>query len=74
MFKVPRNKRLRDLYGSSNIVRVVISRKKLGWVRQGINTELWWGKPLGKCPLGRPRRSLGNNVKIRLRAVEMNGE
>jgi hypothetical protein len=31
------------------------------------------GKPEGKRPLGRPRRSWGDNIKINLREIGWNG-
>jgi hypothetical protein len=30
---------------------------------------LWWGKPDGNGPLGRPRHRLHNNIKIGLEEV-----
>jgi hypothetical protein len=42
----------------------------MGWARQVIrmrtemHTELWWGKPEGRRPTGRPRRRCEDNIKI----------
>ena len=57
-----RNGELNDLYSSLNIVRVIKSRRRR-WVghvarvgeRKGVYRVLV-GKPVGKRPLGRPRR------------------
>jgi len=56
------NEELNDLYSSSNIVRVIKSRR-MRWaghvVRMGERRDLHRmlvGKPEGKRPLGRPRR------------------
>jgi hypothetical protein len=55
------NEQLNDLYGSPNNVRVIKLRGRWAghvacmWERRGVFTVLV-GKPMGKRPLGRPRR------------------
>ena len=64
------NKQLYALYSSSNIIRVINSRR-LKWVghvarigyRRGAYRALV-GKPEGRRPLGRPRRRWENNIKM----------
>jgi hypothetical protein len=34
---------------------------------------LWWGKPEGKRPLGRPRRRQEDNIKMNLREIGWGG-
>jgi hypothetical protein len=36
-------------------------------------TGLWWGKPEGKRPLGRPKRRWEDNIKIDLQEVGCGG-
>jgi len=69
------NEELNDLYSSSNIVRVIKSRrmKWMGHVacngeRRGVYRILM-GKPEVKRPLGRPRRRWEDNIKIDLQEV-----
>ena len=57
------NEELNDLYSSPNIVRVIKSRR-MRWAGHVASMEegrvvhkVWLGKPEGKRPLGRPRRS-----------------
>ena len=69
------NEELRDLYSLPNIVRVVksgrmrwaghVARMGEGRVVQGVLV----GKPEGKRPLGRPRRSWEDNIKMDLQEV-----
>jgi hypothetical protein len=49
---------------------------EVGWVRQGIHTEIFVGKHLGKHPTGRPRRDGRITLKWNLerQAVKMGGE
>jgi len=55
------NEELNDLYCSSNIVRVIKSRRMrwAGYVARMVRGEaftgVWWGNLMGKRPLGRPR-------------------
>ena len=65
-----------DLYSSSNIVRVIKSRR-MRWAGHVAHTEegrgvhkVLLGKPEGKMPLGRPRRRWEDNIKIDLQEVE----
>ena len=66
---------LNDLYCSSNIVRVIKSRR-MRWVGhvagmeegRGVHKVLV-GKPEGKRPLGRPRRRWEDNIKMALQEV-----
>jgi len=67
------NEELNDLYSSSNIVRVMKSRR-MRWAghvarmgeRRGVYRALV-GNPKGKRPLWRPRRRLEDNIKLDLR-------
>ena len=70
------NEELVDLYSSANIVRV-IKWRKMKWMghvaRMGERRDVYrilMGKPEGKRPLGRPRRSWEDNIKIDLQEVE----
>jgi hypothetical protein len=73
------NEQLNDLYYSSNIVRVIKSRR-MGWVghvarmgeRRGVYTVLV-GKYESKRPLGRPRRRWEDNIKMGPQEVERGG-
>ena len=69
------NEELNDLYSSSNIVRVIKSRRMrlTGHVarmgeRRGVHRVLV-DKPEGKRPLGRPRRKWEYNIKTDLQEV-----
>ena len=70
------NEELSDLYSLPNIVRVVKSRR-MRWSghvarmgeRRGVHRVLV-GKPEGKRPLGRPRHSWEDNIKMDLQEVE----
>ena len=69
------NEELNDLYSSPNIVRVIKSRimRLAGHVARmeegrGVHKVLV-GKPEGKRPLGRPRRTWGDNIKMDLEEV-----
>jgi len=66
---------LRDLYCLPNIVRVVKSRR-MRWAghvaRMGVGRGVYRvlvGKPVGKRPLGRPRRRWEGNIKGDLQEV-----
>jgi len=73
------NEELNDLYCSTNIVRVIKSRR-MRWAghvtrmgkRKGICRVLV-GKPEGKRPLGRTRRRLEDNIKMYLQEVGCGG-
>ena len=69
------NEELNDLYSSPNIVRVIKSRRMrwAGYVAlmeegRGVHKVLL-GKPEGKRPLGRPRISWEDNIKMDLEEV-----
>ena len=69
------NEELNDLYCSSNIVRVIKSRR-MRWaghvacMEEGrVVHKVLVGKPEGKRPLGRPRRRWEDNIKIDLEEV-----
>jgi len=73
------NEELNDLYSSTNIVRVIKSRK-MRWAghvaRMGEKRGLYRvlvGKPEGKRPLGRPRRRWDDNIKMDLQEVGCGG-
>jgi hypothetical protein len=69
------NEKLNDLYPSTNIVRVITSRR-MGWAehvaRMGEGRGIYrflMGKPEGKRPLGRPRHRWKDNIKMYLQEV-----
>jgi len=69
------NEELSDLYSSPNIVRVIKSRR-MRWagnvVHMGEEREAYrvlMGKPVGKRPLGRPRRRWVDNIRMDLQEV-----
>jgi hypothetical protein len=69
------NEELNDLYSLSNIVRVVKSRR-MRWTghvaRMGENRgvhRVLVRKPVGKRPLGKPRRRWENNIKMDLKEI-----
>ena len=71
------NEELNDLYSSPNIVRVIKSR--IIWAghvaRMGKNRgvcKIWWGKPEGKRPLGRPR-CRWEDIKMHLQELGCGG-
>ena len=69
------NEELNDLYSSPNIVRVIKSRRmrRAGHVaRMGEEKGVYRvlvGKPEGRRPLGRPRRSWVDNIRMDLQEV-----
>jgi hypothetical protein len=70
------NEELSDLHSSSNIVRVIKSRRMRWeghiaciWERRGVYRVLV-GKPGRKSPFGRPRRRREDNIKMDLEDVE----
>ena len=73
------NKELNDLYCSTNIVRVIKSRR-MRWAghvtrmgeRRGVYRILL-GKPEGKRPLRRPRRRWEDNIKMDLQEMGCGG-
>jgi hypothetical protein len=69
------NDELHDLYSSTNIVRVIKSRR-MRWAghvaRMGEEKGVYRvlvGRPEGKRPLGRPRRRWEDNIKMGLRKI-----
>ena len=69
------NEELNDLYSSPNIVRVIKSRR-MRWAghvaRMGEERGVYRvlvGKPGGRRPLGRPRRTWVNNIRTDLQEV-----
>jgi hypothetical protein len=73
------NEELHDLYSSSNIVRVIKS-KRMRWAghvarigeERGVYRVLV-RKPEGKSPLGRPRRRWEDNFRMDLQEVGCQG-
>jgi hypothetical protein len=73
------NDELHSLYSSPNIVRVIKSRRT-GWAghvaRMGEGRGVYRvlvGRPEGKRPLGRPRRTWEDNTKMDLREIGIDG-
>lgn len=76
-YRIRTNKELEDLYGDSNIIREIKS-KRLKWaghVRRlpdGRTVKLAWEEaPQGKRPLGRPRLRWKDNIAKDLRAMNV---
>jgi hypothetical protein len=66
---------LRDLYSSPSIIRIIKSRR-MRWAghvalkgEKGNACRLLVGKPEGKRPLGRPRRTWVDNIRVDLGEV-----
>jgi len=68
------NEELNDLYSSPNVVRVIKSRR-MRWARHvaRMGERFLAGKPEGKRPLGRPRLSWRDNIKMDLQEVRCRG-
>jgi hypothetical protein len=73
------NDELHSLYSSPNIVRVIKSRR-MTWARHVAGMEegrgvyrVLVGRPEGKRPLERPRRRWGDNIKMDLREIGIDG-
>jgi hypothetical protein len=69
------NEELRDLYSSPSIIRI-IKWRRMRWAghvallgEKGNSCRLLVGKPDGKRPLGRPRRSWVDNIRMDLEEV-----
>jgi hypothetical protein len=73
------NEELHSLYSSTSIIRMVRSRR-MRWpgqvARMGEKRNAYRilvGKPEGKKPLGKPRRSCEDNIKIDVREIGWDG-
>jgi hypothetical protein len=73
------NEKLHNLYSSPIIIRMIKSRR-MKWVRhvdqkelRGMNEGYWWECQEKMRPLGKPRRSSVDNVKIDLREIGWDG-
>jgi hypothetical protein len=66
------NEKLRDLYSSPSIIRIIKSRR-MRWAgheaRMGRRYRLLMGKPEGKIRLGRQRRRWVDNIRTNLGEV-----
>jgi hypothetical protein len=73
------NEELHNLYSSPNIIRMIKSRRMrfAGHVARMAEKSnayrILVGKPKGKMPLGRTRRTWVDNIKIDLREMEWDG-
>ena len=72
------NEEIYGLYCSTNIVKVIKSRR-LTWARHVARMEenrstfkILTGKPTGKRPLGRPRRRWEDNIRMNLKEMGIN--
>jgi hypothetical protein len=79
LWKKLHNDELHSLYSSSNIVRVIKSRK-MRWaghvarMTEGRSVyRVLVRRPEGKRPLGRPRRRWEDNIKMDLRETGIDG-
>jgi hypothetical protein len=70
------NEKLRKLYSSSSIIRMIQSRR-MGWARHvarmGEKMTAYRILVEGKRPLGRPRRRWVDNVKMDHRGIGLSG-
>jgi hypothetical protein len=74
-----RNEELHDLYCSPSVIRIIKTRRmrltghiaRVGEKRNAY--RILMGKPEGKRPLGRPRRSSEDNIKMDLREIVWGG-
>jgi hypothetical protein len=73
------NEELRDLYSSPSTIRIIESRR-MRWAGHVARTgekrntcRLLVGKPVGKRPLGRPRRRWVDNIRMDLGEVGWGG-
>jgi hypothetical protein len=73
------NDEIHSLYSSSNIVRMIKSRR-MGWAGHVARMEegtgvyrVLVGRPKSKRPLGRPRRRWEDNIKMDLREIGIDG-
>jgi hypothetical protein len=73
------NDEIHSLYSSPNIVRVIKSRR-MRWAGHVAHMgegrvvyRLLVGRPEGKRPLERPRRSREDNIKMDLREIGIDG-
>jgi hypothetical protein len=73
------NEELHNLYASPNIITMLKSimmrwAGHIAQMRENRNAyKILVGKPEGKRPLGRPRGSLVDNIKIDLREIKWDG-
>jgi hypothetical protein len=73
------NEELHNLYSSPNIIRIIKSRR-MRWAghvaRMGAKRNAYMnlaGRPEGKRPLGRPKHTWEDNIKMDLREKEWGG-
>jgi hypothetical protein len=59
---------IQNLYSSPNII-IMIKSRRMRWAGHVARMGLLVGKPEGRRPLGRPRRTWVDNIKIDLREI-----
>jgi hypothetical protein len=73
------NDELRRLYSSPNTVRVIKSKRMrwvghVAWIGKGRGVcRVLIGKLKGKRPLRRPRHGWEDNIKLKVREIDING-
>ena len=71
------NEEIHSLYRSPNVARVINSRRLrwagyVAWKKVRVLSNFFTGTPTGKRPLGRPRRSREDNIRMDLKEIGIN--